>query len=330
LFLGITFNTSQFISDSLPLSENNFQKHNNYNNLNYLQNKNSYLSIDKFTYAGHRRYAFSGGTPYKKSHLTSKKIIKTCSFILLNQLLIYKYILQPSWWYEEEVPFHYHEYNYANWADKIGHAYSGYYLSTLNTDLFISTGFSWNKATLYGGILSFIQLIELEYKDGLAPGYGFSKYDIYSNTTGILYYYLQYYIPFFQNFTPKYLYNYSKFSSDSDEYFAAAVENYDEITFFMSINVNNLLPKQYKKMWMKGLDLAVGYSVRGFNVIDGHTYPLKENYYFGLDLNLLSILPDYNSRWYWVAQTLNFIKLPSPMIELTDEGHIQHLLYPLK
>jgi len=70
--------------------------------------------------------------------------------------------------------------------------------------------------------------------------------------------------------------------------------------------------------------------VRGFNVIDGHTYPLKENYYLGVDLNILSFLPNHDSRWSWVAQTLNFIKLPSPMIEFTDEGEIQHLLYPLK
>jgi hypothetical protein len=98
----------------------------------------------------------------------------------------------------------------------------------------------------------------------------------------------------------------------------------------MSINIKNLLPKQYKKMWLNGLDLSVGYSVRGYNVIGEPRYPLKENYYLGIDLNLLSILPNHNSRWYWVAQTLNFIKLPSPMIELTDEGLIQHLLYPFK
>jgi len=163
-------------------------------------------------------------------------------------LLVYKYILEPSWWYKEEVAFHYNESNYANYTDKIGHAYSGYLLSSIYSDLLLSTGLSWDKATLYGGIISFIQLLELEYKDGLVPGYEFSKYDIYSNTTGILYYYLQHYVPFFQNFTPKYLYNYPKFSSDSDEYFAAAVENYDEITFFMSINVKNLLPKQYAEM----------------------------------------------------------------------------------
>ena len=295
-----------------------------------LQNSDEYLSIDKFTYANHRRYTFSGSTPYKESHLTPKRIIKTSSFLLINQLLVYKYILQPSWWYEEEVAFHYSEINYAKSADKIGHAYSGYLLTSLNTDLLLSTGFSWEKATLYGGLISFIQMVELEYKDGLAPRYGFSKYDIYSNTAGILFYYLQFYIPFLQNFTPKYLYNYSKFVSDTEDYFAAAVENYGEITFFMSINVKNLLPKKYKKMWINGLDIAIGYSIRRYDIIDGHTPPFKENYYLGVDFNLLSILPNHDSRRHWVAQTLNFIKLPSPMIEYTDDGKKNHLLYPLK
>ena len=209
--------------------------------------------------------------------------------------------------------------------------YSGYLLSSLNTDLLLSTGFSWDKATLYGGLISFIQLFELEYKDGLAPDYGFSKNDMYSNTTGILFYYLQHYIPFFQNFTLEYLYNYPKLIHDSKINSACIVENYEEITFFMSINIKNLLPTQYKKMWLNGLELAVGYSVRGYNVIyEPRRYPLKENYYFGIDLNLLSILPNHDSRWHWVAQTLNFIKLPSPMIEYTDDGKKNHLLYPLK
>ena len=108
------------------------------------------------------------------------------------------------------------------------------------------------------------------------------------------------------------------------------IENYEEITFFMSINVKNLLPAQYKMMWLNGLDLALGYSVRGFNVIDEPRYSLRENYYLGVDFNLLSILPDYNSRWHWLVQTLNFIKLPSPMIEFTDNEQVHHLLYPLK
>jgi len=301
------------------------------NSLSTLQNKNLHLSIEKFTFAGHRKYTFSGGTPYKESYISKEKIIKTSSFLILSQYLTYKYVLQPGWWSSDEVAFHYDaDENYARLADKIGHAYSGFYLSTLYTDLFLSTGFNWNKAKLYGGILSFIQLLDVEYKDGFSAVWGFSKYDIYANTTGILYYYLQDYIPFFQNFTPKYLYNYSKFIHDSKIDNSAIVSNYEEITFFMSINVKNLLPNHYKKMWINGLDLAVGYSTRGFNVIGEPLYPLKENYYFGLDLNILSILPNHNSRWHWVAQTLNFIKLPSPMIEYTDDGKKNHLLYPLK
>ncbi|MBC8311790.1 MAG: DUF2279 domain-containing protein [Candidatus Marinimicrobia bacterium] len=258
-------------------------------------------------------------------------MIKSSSLLIINQAIIYKYILQPAWWYGEEVDFHYDlDINYAELADKFGHAYSGYYLSNLNTDLFIAAGFNWNKAKLYSGILSFILLFQLEYKDGLAPDYGFSKLDIYSNTIGIMYFYLQQYIPFFQNFTPKYLYNYPKFIHDMKINSAGLVENYEEITFFMSINVKNLLPNNYKKMWLNGLDLALGYSVRGYNVVGEPRYPLKENYYFGLDFNLFSILPNHDSRWHWVAQTLNSLKLPSPMIEFTENGKKYHLLYPLK
>ena len=83
-------------------------------------------------------------------------------------------------------------------------------------------------------------------------------------------------------------------------------------------------------MWLNGLDLTIDYNVNEFNVINEPRHPLKKIYYFRIDSNLLAILPDHNSRWYWVAQTLYLIKLPSPMIEFPDDGKIHHLLYPLK
>ena len=83
-------------------------------------------------------------------------------------------------------------------------------------------------------------------------------------------------------------------------------------------------------MWLNGLDLTVDYNVNDFNIINEPRHPLKKICYFGIDSNLLVILPDHNSRCYWVAQTLYLIKLLSPMIEFPDDGKIHHLLYPLK
>tara|TARA_B110000438_G_C15536510_1_gene530820 strand:- start:24 stop:203 length:180 start_codon:yes stop_codon:yes gene_type:complete len=56
-------------------------------------------------------------------------------------------------------------------------------------------------------------------------------------------------------------------------------------------------------MWLNGLDLALGYSVREYNIVGEPGYPLKENYYFGLDLNILSILPNYNSPRHCSSDT---------------------------
>ena len=83
-------------------------------------------------------------------------------------------------------------------------------------------------------------------------------------------------------------------------------------------------------MWLNGLDLTVDYTVNEFNIINEPRHPLKKIYYFGINSNQLAILPDHNSRCYWVAQTLYLIKLPSPMIEFPDDGKIHHLLYSLK
>ena len=48
-----------------------------------------------------------------------------------------------------------------------------------------------------------------------------------------------------------------------------------------------MLPPKYKGIWIKGLDLVVGYGVKGFDKIGSH-YPQQQYYYYGINLNLLS------------------------------------------
>ena len=278
-----------------------------------------YLDINEFTYANHRLYTFSGKTPYKNSEISTKKIIKSSIILVGTQYFLVKYTLGDSWW-ETGGQFHFEQNeNYSNSIDKVGHAYVGYVLSKLNTDIFLSRGASWEQATLYGGIVSFAQTFLTEYEDGFAMTYGFSKYDIYSNCIGILFHYLQYYVPFFQNFTPKYAYTYNRIISDTKKYNGALIDNYEQIKLFMSINVKNMLPSKYNGMWIKGLDLVIGYGVKGFDKIDSHYLPhylQKQYYYYGINLNLLPLLSNNGSRWNWLGQTINHIKFPSPMIEV--------------
>ncbi|MDC0145257.1 YfiM family protein [bacterium] len=277
----------------------------------------SYLSINEFTYANHRLYTFSGKTPHRYSQFSKKKIIGySISLVGLQYFLIKSSIGDDAWW-ESNGNFHFdHDEYYLKEMDKLGHGYVGYTLSKLNTDILLSNGASWDQAVFYGGLVSFVQSALIEYEDGFAINYGFSVNDLYSNCIGILFYYLQHYVPFFQNFTPKYYYAYNRIISDTRKYRGALIDNYEHIRLFMSINLYNMLSPDYNKMWIKGLDLVVGYSLKGFDKINGN-YPLQEYYYIGIDLNLLSLLPNNNSRLNWFAQTINSFKFPSPTFKIS-------------
>ncbi|RMZ49803.1 DUF2279 domain-containing protein [Candidatus Marinimicrobia bacterium PRS2] len=298
------------------------------------QSSNRYLDINEFTYAGHRKYTINGGTPLRKTDIDFKSGITTLSILAIGQHMMNKYVLEPSWWYGVDVPFHFQEdSNYSLYADRFGHAYSNYYLSTIISDGFMYAGLNWRDARLLGSLTSFLIFIQLEYKDGKAPDFGFSKMDIVANTIGILYFWGQNNSPFLQNFTPKIMYHYSKIFTHSRAYPAALAENYNEITYFLSVNIKNLLPNQYKKYWINGLEIAIGYGVRGYTLNKndlhvGNNIPIHRRYYLGLDLNVLSILPEANNSWWWLVQTINHIKIPLPTIESSGQNKKAFLAYP--
>jgi len=322
-----------YIIDTLHFSPNQ-EDHKVYNSTDMNSDSEKYLTTKKFTYAGHRKYTIRGGTPLIKTEISLKSGLITLSILAIGQHVMNRYVLEPSWWYGVDIPFHIKkEGNYALHADKFGHAYSNYYLSTIISDGFMYTGLNWQHANLLGGLTSFLLFFQLEYKDGKAPDYGFSPTDIIANTFGILYFYCQNNFSFLQNFTPKIMYHYSKIVPHSKAYPAALAENYNEITYFLSINMKNLLPHKYKNYWINGLEIAVGWGVRGYRLNKqdlhvGNNIPMHSRYYLGLDLNLISFLSESNNSWSWLGQTINYIKLPLPTIEVSEKNEKAYLAYP--
>ena len=126
---------------------------NNYNTKLSLHNS-TFLSLEKFTYAGQRRYTLNGSLP----NIETKIRPATTAIIggIYTGTLVWLHIHQANaWWSGDRGKFHFQE----DWVsalqvDKAGHAFGAYFVSYLLSEGFIASGFSWDDATNWGTVLA--------------------------------------------------------------------------------------------------------------------------------------------------------------------------------
>ncbi|MDH7514918.1 MAG: DUF2279 domain-containing protein, partial [Bacteroidota bacterium] len=106
--------------------------------------------------------------------------------------------LEKTWWSEKPTAFHFDDgadLHYAHNLDKLAHFYGG----SIAGDLF-SGGLRWagmrrKAAAWYGfGLGVFVQLV-IELKDGYAPRWGYSVWDVACGTAGALFFVGKHYSP---------------------------------------------------------------------------------------------------------------------------------------
>ncbi|HEY3252272.1 MAG TPA: hypothetical protein VGK25_14275, partial [Ignavibacteria bacterium] len=75
--------------------------------------------------------------------------------------------------------------------------------------------------------------------------------------------------------------------------------------------VNNMLPKKAKSYWPEIFNIVVGYGVDNYTDFDKR----YANYYIGLDLNWLKIIPGNSKFMMWFKNVINHFRfLPLPAI----------------
>jgi hypothetical protein len=215
--------------------------------------------------------------------------------------------------------------DYGLYVDKLGHVWGGYMNAYILSEFLMGSGFSHDAATHWGAAMSFAYQSYVEILDGFGTGWGFSPSDMYSNALGISYFLGQHYVPFLQNFTPKA--NYippAWYGGKARDQSSSFIDDYSGYTFMLSANVNNLLPKELDPYWPDWLNIGVGYTARNLTYKNG-----DRKYLIGLDINPAMVLPDGGTEWNWFKQSLNYILLPLPMLELSPDGPpVFRLMYP--
>jgi hypothetical protein len=283
-----------------------------------------FIAPSEFTYAGYERTTLMGTPPFRET------AIKTTPFAVLTGTYVAAitalHIYQVNTIWDSTTSFRIIEDgDYGLYVDKLGHVWGGYMNAYILSEFLMGSGFSHDAATHWGAVMSLAYQSYVEILDGFGTGWGFSPSDMYSNALGISYFLGQHYVPFLQNFTPKA--NYIPpvwYGGKARDQSSSFIDDYSGYTFMLSANVNNLLPKEIDPYWPDWLNIGVGYTARNLTYKNGDM-----KYLIGLDINPAMILPDGGTEWNWFKQSLNYILLPLPMLELSPDGPpVFRLMYP--
>jgi hypothetical protein len=302
--------------------------------------KIEYLPASQFMLADKQRYTIDASQPY----LNTK--IKPVEFGIFSGLMtgifIAQHEAQQSTIWKRVGSFNVAEDGkFSAYLDKGGHFFGTFMPAYVFSEILMASGFSWDDATIIGGAMGMAYTTYVEMLDGFSKDWGFSPTDWYADVAGASFFIAQHYIPFLQNFTPKFMYVKPSWHREYDRKEAMSfIDNYSAQTFYMAINMHNILPESIKNYWPKWLDLSVGYAVYSLSagVTEHNAELISEDSHFGkvygnqkllisLDYNLIELLPDGPGWWNWFKQSLNYFKFPSPTLEIGRDTKF-FLAYP--
>lgn len=300
---------------------------------------NNKIDSSDFYYANNKRYSLTGELPNLENDINTGYFIGIST--VTAAFMVGQHIYQSNTIWKEHAEFKIMEDGpYALYADKAGHFFGGYFVSYMYSELFASSGISWELSNILGAAVGLTYQSYVEILDGYGANFGFSPSDMYANVLGSGFFLAQHYVPFLQNFTPKFMY----IPADAHgqvkrQPHFAFIDDYSSHTMWMSVNVHNLLGEDYNQYWPKWLQLSFGYAVRNLcdpldpNSDCSKSYPATKNVYgdrkfvVALDYNLVEIIPELGEPFDWLVQSLNYIKLPSPAIEFGEQTKFM-LIYP--
>ena len=243
--------------------------------------------------------------------------------ILAVDLIAYFY--QREVWYVEPTT-NFHTVNFKkdmqSWQfmDKIGHFTDAYFVSDLSSKLYRWAGVSGTGSVWYGALTGFLWTLQIELSDAFMEGWGWSWGDMIFNTLGSGFFVLQqYFYDELGGIHPKVSWHKSDAWKENRYYrtITAPIEDYEGLTFWLSVNPHHYFPKSWKKSypeWLAPLSIAVGYSAKGVasNIRGGYN-----EVFVGLDLDLRKIpIGDDSGLFRFIKSEFNFFRLPMPTVRV--------------
>lgn len=304
-----------------------------------------HIARKDFFYADNPRFTLTGELPLKKTDI---RPLPLSLFLGAGTVFIAaQHIYQVATIWDSTAHFKFMEDGkYSLYVDKIGHVYGSYIMATYIQDGLYLSGLSKESAAIWAAVFGLGYSTYVEIMDGFGVGWGFSPTDYYCDVIGSCYFLAQHYVPFLQNFSPKFSYIPGEWHGEHKRKEAEIfIDDYSGQNFSLSINVHNLLPEKAKPYWPDWLQFNIGYAARNLSNTGDPNSIYKHDFFawggdqsvwgerkliFSLDYNLVKLLPNGGPFWNWLRQSLNNFKLPSPAIEygLDDKKVKFFILYP--
>ena len=224
------------------------------------------------------------------------------------------------------------------WMDKSGHLTTAYYISMIGYNSFRWSGIGQRRSAIYGSLLGFAYLLNIEILDGFSKQWGFSPGDLTANATGCLIFLGQQVAWNEQRFVMKYSFHttgYAQYRPDllGDNLIQQMLKDYNGQTYWFSGNISSFLPKKTK--FPKWINVAFGYGAEGMTGAsanaeshDGVTLPHYTRYrkfMLSLDVDLTRIQTRCKPLKA-ILTVFSFLKIPFPAVEYNTLGHFK--FYP--
>lgn len=259
--------------------------------------------------------------------------------------------LNQAWYSQyDRGPFHLFN-DSGEWQqiDKIGHAYSAYWLAESSSSMFRWSGVKHQNATLYGAGMGIAYLSVIEILDGFSSKWGFSLADMGANLSGSALYAGQELA--WQEQRIQFKFSAHRVDYNEVELFKRAnnlygksfaertLKDYNGQTYWLSVNPWSFAKNSKLPRW---LNLAVGYGAHG--MLGGYTNTWIDDetslqhtrtdvtryrqFYFSPDIDLSKI--KIRGKYPKVLKLLNGLKIkfPLPTLEYNTKGEFKfHAIY---
>ena len=262
--------------------------------------------------------------------LSVAKLSGVASTTLIAYGAAYWLVFDKGWWGENGNDFHFeNDFDYALNLDKFGHFASGVALGELFYEGYRWAGVSEFYSYLFAGLSAMSTHIAIDIKDGFAPSWGFSIFDVLSGSLGGFLPMAERYVPVFKYVDLKWSYwintkaYYRQNHQASDGIFT---DDYVNQTYWASFKPYRLLPAAAQEYYPSWLAFAVGLSIDE-KVFTKEPHPRRE-VYIAMDYDLEAFRPQSRMA-RTLVKYLNYIKLPAPTLQVYPEVH-WFWMYPIK
>ncbi len=221
-----------------------------------------------------------------------------------------------AWWANNRRSFHFiDDWEYVLWNDKLGHIWATLMLGHAFSVGLEAAEVDYETNIWVSSSAALLFQLFVEYQDGFASDWGFSRGDAYADLVGAAFPVIQYYYPPLYNYQMRFSYIPDRLGKEglTPGQQVLVMDDYGGHKFWLAVKMENLLPESLKKYWPDFLMLSLGYGVRN---LDGSGGGLSD-LYISLDYDY-EFIPLYGKFWQMVKNTLGYIKTPAPAIRITN------------